>query len=207
MPSATRCTSLGLMPAFFGRQHRVISPSDFGLLMPNFLPLRSLIDLIGEFGMTMMTLSASEREPISTILISWPWLMAAIAAGRRGLAVAERARDHGAHRGAAAFAGNDAGDVDAGLLEEALVDRHAVRRARRIGLVLGDEDVFGQRRQRRGKHKANAQEPDQSCAATYRPPCGFPAVVNCVVSARRAQRYYRPPGTNGNATVLPDALR
>ena len=48
--------------------------------MANFLPLRSLTDLIGEPGMTMMTLSASERVPILTILRSWPWLMAAIAA-------------------------------------------------------------------------------------------------------------------------------
>ena len=34
--------------------------------------------LIGEFGITMMTLLAIEREPISTILMSWPSLMAAM---------------------------------------------------------------------------------------------------------------------------------
>ncbi len=63
LPSATRCTSSGLSPACSNTRTAVISPSDFGLLMANFLPLRSCTDLIGEFGMTIMTLSASEREP------------------------------------------------------------------------------------------------------------------------------------------------
>ena len=78
-PSATRCTSSGFSPACSNTSTAVISPSDFGLLMANFLPLRSLTVLIGEFGITITTLSASEREPRLTILIFSPCSMAAIA--------------------------------------------------------------------------------------------------------------------------------
>ena len=44
--------------------------------MPHFLPLRSWTDWIGEFGITITTLLASERVPKLTILMSCPSLMA-----------------------------------------------------------------------------------------------------------------------------------
>src|SRR5580693_4999809 len=78
LPSATRWMSLGFMPASSAASTAVISPKDFGLEIANFLPFRSAMVLIGEFGITMMTLLAIDREPISTILMSWPSLMAAM---------------------------------------------------------------------------------------------------------------------------------
>src|SRR5262249_24447659 len=70
LPSAVICTSPCLSPAFSITSTPIISPSDFGLLMPNFLPLRSAAVLSGESGMTIITRSASEREVKLTILTS-----------------------------------------------------------------------------------------------------------------------------------------
>ena len=78
LPSAVIWTSPCFSPAFSITSTPIISPSDFGLLMPNFLPLRSAAVLSGEFGMTITTRSASERDVMLTILMSWPWSAAAI---------------------------------------------------------------------------------------------------------------------------------
>ena len=78
LPSAIICTSPCLSPAFSITSTPIISPSDFGLLMPNFLPFRSAAVLSGELGMTITTRSASDREVMPTILTSWPWAAAAI---------------------------------------------------------------------------------------------------------------------------------
>jgi hypothetical protein len=62
--------------------------------------------------------------------------------GSRDIAVAKIARYRGADRVAAAGAGDDPGDVDAVLLEEAFRQRDAIRRAGRIVLVLRDKEIF-----------------------------------------------------------------
>ncbi len=62
LPSAVICTSPCLSPAFSITSTPIISPSDFGLLMPNFLPFMSAAVLSGELGMTITTRSASDRE-------------------------------------------------------------------------------------------------------------------------------------------------
>ena len=69
------------------------------------------------------------------------------------VAVAERRRHRVAHRAAAAGAGDDAGDVDAVLLEQALLERDRVGRAGWIVLVLGDEEICSVGRPSRGKTK------------------------------------------------------
>ena len=78
LPSAVICTSPCLSPAFSITSTPIISPSDFGLLMPNFLPLRSAGVLSGELGITINTRSASERDVMPTILTSWPCSAAAM---------------------------------------------------------------------------------------------------------------------------------
>ena len=78
LPSAVICTSPCLSPAFSITSTPIISPSDFGLLMPNFLPLRSAGVLSGESGMTISTRSASDRAVMLTILTSCPCSAAAM---------------------------------------------------------------------------------------------------------------------------------
>ena len=70
LPSAVICTSPCLSPACSITSTPIISPSDFGLLMPNFLPLRSAAVFSGELGITISTRSASERDVMLTILTS-----------------------------------------------------------------------------------------------------------------------------------------
>ena len=78
LPSAVIWTSPFFRPACSITSTPIISPSDFGLLMPNFLPFMSAGVLSGEFGITITTRSASEREVMPMILMSWPWAAAAI---------------------------------------------------------------------------------------------------------------------------------
>ena len=159
---------------------------------------------------TMMTLSASERDPISTILMILALIDGGDRRGRRRFAVTERARDHGAHRSAAALAGNDAGDVDAGLLEKALVDRNAIWRAGRIGLVLGDQNVFRHSRPRRGHAEcgnAQSKRGDRSLAAEHHDlPCGYPERAVNFFASISADVGILSPGWNrkGMRLVLPD---
>ena len=80
-------------------------------------------------------------------------------AGRRHLAEAERACHRGPQRGAAAVAADDAVDVDAGLLEEALLDCDRERSAGRVALVLGDQDLFRFDGDRRSQTETENQKP------------------------------------------------
>src|SRR5262245_43081424 len=153
LPSAVICTSPCLSPACSITSTPIISPSDFGLLMPNFLPLRSAAVLSGESGMTIITRSANEREVMLTILTSCPCSAAAMTGA------AEIARHGIAHRAAAACAGDNAGDVEAVLLEEALLECDAVWRAGGVVLVLGNEEIGGvDRARRRETHRRDQDD-------------------------------------------------
>jgi len=118
------------------------------LLIANFLPFEILDrldrrarhdnhDVVGER-------TRAERDDLDVLAL----LDGGDHRRRRHVAVAELARDRAAHRGAAARARDHPGNVDAGLLEETLLDGDAVGRARRVGLVLGDDHFLRLRRQR-----------------------------------------------------------
>ena len=78
LPRATIWTSPTFKPAFSITSTPIISPSDFGLLIANFLPFRSAGVLSAELGMTIRTRSASDRDVMPMILTPCPCAAAAI---------------------------------------------------------------------------------------------------------------------------------
>jgi len=88
--------------------------------------------------------------------------------GSRDVAVAEIACHGIAHRTAAACAGDNAGDVDTVLLEEALLERDAIWRAGGVVLVLGNEEIGGI--DRSDRRKTNRHDQDDAPGIHYHVP-------------------------------------
>ena len=84
--------------------------------------------------------------------------------GRVDLAIGEIAAEQGAHRGAAAVRRQDAGDVGALLLEEALRERDRVGHAVGGDAVIADDDLL---RLRGERQRARERERDRGEPATH----------------------------------------
>ena len=177
--------------------------------------------MIGESGFTAQMNSATVCTLSLTILQVGALLDRDHGRGRVDLPIGEIAAEHGAHRGAAAVGGEDAGDVGALLLEEALRHRDRIRHAVGGDAVIADDDLLGLHwcRQRQGKRQRDECEsttpdhaslPGVSCVDTQATTVWRRWQPECVTKARVVVRWREGGmdlGIRGRKALLSGASR